>query len=636
MASIHEEEVLGKAYDSRLMRRLLRYLRPYRWQVAIALGAIVLKAAADVVGPYLTKIAIDKYLVRSTGPGSHSFLGKFLSSTPLVGIAQVGAMYVGLLVVSFFLEYLQTYFMQWTGQKVMFDLRSQIFRHLQQMDIGFFDRNPVGRLVTRVTTDVDALNEMFTAGVVSIFEDVFVLAGIIVIMMRMNWKLALITFAVLPLIFFATLVFRDRVRDSYRRIRVAIARINAYLQEHVTGMMVVQLFNRERRAYERFEKINASHMDAFKDAIMAYAVYYPVVEVLSSIAIACVIWFGGNDVLRGATTLGVLVAFMQYAQRFFRPIQDLSEKYNILQSAMASSERVFKLLDTPATIVSPGSTREPAGPGRIEFDHVWFAYRNIPIGDGASDGNGAGSSEPDWVLRDVSFVIEPGETVAIVGHTGAGKTTMISLLMRFYDVQRGAIRIDGVDLREMDLPTLRRRYGVVLQDPFLFTGTVEENIRLGSKWIRDEAVEEAAEQVNVADFIRTLPQGFKEPVRERGTTLSTGQKQLISFARALAHNPRILILDEATSSVDTETEFRVRDALSRMVEGRTSIIIAHRLSTVQRADKIIVMHKGQLREVGSHQQLLAQRGIYWKLYQLQYKDQELPAGTNPVTASADD
>jgi len=636
MASIHEEEVLGKAYDSRLMRRLLRYLRPYSWQVAIALGAIVLKAAADVVGPYLTKIAIDKYLVRSTGPGSHSFLGKFLSSTPLVGIAQVGAMYVGLLVVSFFLEYLQTYFMQWTGQKVMFDLRSQIFRHLQQMDIGFFDRNPVGRLVTRVTTDVDALNEMFTAGVVSIFEDVFVLAGIIVIMMRMNWKLALITFAVLPLIFFATLVFRDRVRDSYRRIRVAIARINAYLQEHVTGMMVVQLFNRERRAYERFEKINASHMDAFKDAIMAYAVYYPVVEVLSSIAIACVIWFGGNDVLRGATTLGVLVAFMQYAQRFFRPIQDLSEKYNILQSAMASSERVFKLLDTPATIVSPGSTREPAGPGRIEFDHVWFAYRNIPIGDGASDGNGAGSSEPDWVLRDVSFVIEPGETVAIVGHTGAGKTTMISLLMRFYDVQRGAIRIDGVDLREMDLPTLRRRYGVVLQDPFLFTGTVEENIRLGSKWIRDEAVEEAAEQVNVADFIRTLPQGFKEPVRERGTTLSTGQKQLISFARALAHNPRILILDEATSSVDTETEFRVRDALSRMVEGRTSIIIAHRLSTVQRADKIIVMHKGQLREVGSHQQLLAQRGIYWKLYQLQYKDQELPAGTNPVTASADD
>ncbi len=636
MASIHEEEVLGKAYDSRLMRRLLRYLRPYRWQVAIALAAIVFKAGADVVGPYLTKIAIDKYLVRSTGPGAHSFLGKYLSSTPLVGIAQVGAMYVGLLVVSFFLEYLQTYFMQWTGQKVMFDLRSQIFRHLQQLDIAFFDRNPVGRLVTRVTTDVDALNEMFTAGVVSIFEDVFVLAGIIVIMMRMNWKLALITFAVLPLIFFATLIFRDRVRDSYRRIRVAIARINAYLQEHVTGMIVVQLFNRERRAYERFEAINASHMDAFKDAIMAYAVYYPVVEVLSSIAIACVIWFGGNDVIRSATSLGVLVAFMQYAQRFFRPIQDLSEKYNILQSAMASSERIFKLLDTSPTVISPPATREPAGSGRIEFEHVWFAYRNISIAESGAGGNGEPPSEPDWVLRDVSFVIEPGETVAIVGHTGAGKTTIISLLMRFYDVQRGAIRIDGVDLREMDLAKLRRRYGVVLQDPFLFTGTVEENIRLGSTWIEDEAVERAAEQVNVADFIRTLPQGFKEPVRERGTTLSTGQKQLISFARALAHNPRILILDEATSSVDTETEFRVRDALSRMVEGRTSIIIAHRLSTVQRADKIIVMHKGQLREVGTHQQLLAQRGIYWKLYQLQYKDQELPAGADPVTANADD
>jgi ATP-binding cassette, subfamily B, multidrug efflux pump len=490
--------------------------------------------------------------------------------------------------------------------------------------------------VTRVTTDVDALNEMFTAGVVSIFEDVFVLAGIIAIMMRMNWKLALITFAVLPLIFLATILFRDRVRDSYRRIRVAIARINAYLQEHVTGMMVVQLFNREQRAYERFENINASHMDAFKDAILAYAVYYPVVELLASVAIACVIWFGGNDVIRNATTLGVLVAFMQYAQRFFRPIQDLSEKYNILQSAMASSERIFKLLDTSASIVSPAATREPAEAGTIEFDHVWFAYRNIPVSDG-EDGNGAAVTEPDWVLRDVSFTIKPGETVAIVGHTGAGKTTIISLLMRFYDVQRGAVRIDGVDVREMDVEKLRRRYGVVLQDPFLFTGTVEDNIRLGSSWIQDQAVQSAAEQVNVADFIRTLPGGFKEPVRERGTTLSTGQKQLISFARALAHDPRILILDEATSSVDTDTEFRVREALSRMVQGRTSIIIAHRLSTVQRADKIIVMHKGRVREIGSHQELLALRGIYWKLYQLQYKDQELGAGISPaVTASADD
>ena len=665
-----EEEVLGKAYDSRLMKRLLTYLRPYKWQTGIALGSIVIKAGADVLGPYLTKIAVDRYLVRV--PGLHTPLDRFLSSQPLVGIAQIAALYVGLLVFAFLLEYLQTYFMQWAGQMVMFDLRSQIFRHLQRMHIGFYDKNPVGRLVTRVTTDVDALNEMFTAGVVSIFEDVFVLAGIVAIMLHMNWKLALIVFAVLPLIGIATQIFRNRVRDSYRRIRVAIARINAYLQEHISGMMVLQLFNREKRAYRKFSEVNAVHMDAFKDAIMAHAVYYPVVEILSSVAIACVIWFGGNSVLRSLTTLGVLIAFIQYAQRFFRPIQDLSEKYNILQSAMAAGERVFKLLDTPVEITSPAVTREPQGPGRIEFDHVWFAYRTTPAAEPSTSRVEAGLSpvptqahvgtglrpvqversstipdEPDWVLRDVSFAIEPGQTVAIVGHTGAGKTTIISLLMRFYDVQRGAITIDGVDLKEMDLSSLRRRFGVVLQDPFLFSGTVEGNIRLGTHWIEDEDILKAAEDVNLADFVRTLPGGFKEEVRERGSTLSTGQKQLISFARALAHEPKILILDEATSSVDTETEFRVQDALSHMVEGRTSIIIAHRLSTVQRADNIIVMHKGQVREMGTHQQLLAQRGIYYKLYQLQYKDQEISAARAPasrtpgslqpeVTASADD
>jgi ATP-binding cassette subfamily B protein len=546
---------------------------------------------------------------------------------------------------------------------VMFDLRSQIFRHLQRMHIGFYDKNPVGRLVTRTTSDVDALNEMFTSGVVSIFEDVFVLAGIVWFMLKMNRNLALITFAVLPLIAIATKIFRDKVRDSYRRIRTAIARINSYMQEHVSGMVVLQLFNREKRAFNKFSEVNAIHMDAFKDAIMAHAVYYPIVEILSAIAIACVIWFGGNDVIRGATTIGVLAAFIQYAQRFFRPIQDFSEKYNILQSAMAASERVFKLLDTPAEITSPAVTKMPTGPGRIEFDHVWFAYRDVPVeaakgagespattqttqskaGNGrvgtglrpvkAEQGSAHASTEPDWILRDVSFTIEPGETVAIVGHTGAGKTTIISLLMRFYDVQKGAVRIDGVDVKEMDLPELRRRYGVVLQDPFLFTGTVEGNIRLGTPGITDADVEKAAEDVNLADFIRALPQGFKEEVRERGSTLSTGQKQLISFARALAHDPKILILDEATSSVDTETELRVRDALNRMVEGRTSVVIAHRLSTIQRADKIIVMHKGQVREVGTHQQLLAQRGIYYKLYQLQYKDQEIPVGTTPqVTA----
>ena len=663
-----EEEVLGKAYDARLMRRLLTYLRPYRWQVVLALAAIILKAGLDVLGPYLTKTAIDKYLAHAAG--SHSILDSWLSSQPVTGIAELAGLYVGTLALTFLFEFLQTYYMQWTGQMVMFDLRSQIFRHLQRMHIGFYDKNPVGRLVTRVTTDVDALNEMFTAGVVSIFEDVFVLLGIIAIMIAMSWKLALMTFAVLPLITWATMIFRVKVRDSYRRIRVAIARINSYLQEAVSGMLVLQLFNREKRAFQQFSKINASHMEAFKDAIMAYAVYYPVVEVLSMIAIAAIIWFGGRDVvqqipalsvifefsrekllavhwIRDVATLGILFAFTQYALRFFRPIQDLSDKYNILQSAMASSERIFKLLDTPVDIESPAVTKKPQGPGRIEFDRVWFSYG---VRGTASDSlakvearsltdSSGEAAELDWVLRDVSFSIEPGETIAVVGHTGAGKTTLISLLLRFYDVQKGAIRIDGVDVKDMDLNDLRRRFGVVLQDPFLFSGTVGGNIRLGSDWIADKDVEKAAEEVNLADFIRTLPGGFAEEVRERGSTLSTGQKQLISFARALAHNPQILILDEATSSVDTETEFRVRDALSRMVQGRTSLVIAHRLSTVQRADKIIVMHKGRVREMGTHQQLLAQRGIYYKLYQLQYKDQEIPLAPSQQpqpTASADD
>jgi ATP-binding cassette subfamily B multidrug efflux pump len=680
-----EEEVLGKAYDSRLMKRLLQYLRPYKWPVGISLISILIKSVADVLGPYLVSIEIDRYLVPVPKTTPFDF---FLSANPYVGIAQIAGMYVGLIALGFLLDYLQTYFMQWAGQMVMFDLRKQIFRHLQRMHIGFYDKNPVGRLVTRVTSDVDALNEMFTSGVVSIFEDVFVLAGITTVMVCMNWKLALITLAVLPLIGYATSIFRDRVRDSYRRIRTAIARINAYMQEHVSGMVVLQLFNREKRSFDKFSEVNAVHMEAFKDAIMAHAVYYPVVEVLSSTAIACVIWFGGNDVIRSLTvgsvavsfsrqhllsfqivhtvvSIGILTAFIQYAQRFFRPIQDFSEKYNILQSAMAASERVFKLLDTPAEITSPAVTKTPVGPGRIEFDHVWFAYRDTPVETGKNAGEGARatqptlpgnghvgtglrpvqaeagsatiSGEPDWILRDVSFTIEPGETVAIVGHTGAGKTTIISLLMRFYDVQKGAVKIDGVDVKDMDLAELRRRYGVVLQDPFLFTGTVEGNIRLGTEGITDADVEKAAEDVNLADFIRALPQGFKEEVRERGSTLSTGQKQLISFARALAHDPKILILDEATSSVDTETELRVRDALNRMVEGRTSVVIAHRLSTIQRADKIIVMHKGQVREVGTHQQLLAQHGIYYKLYQLQYKDQEIPVGAGgEVTAKADD
>jgi ATP-binding cassette, subfamily B, multidrug efflux pump len=627
-----EEEVLGKAYDRGIVRRLLGYLRPYTLQVALALAAIVLKAGADVLGPYLTKTAIDKYL--SANPGGHSFLDRFLSPHPLLGIAQISGMFLSVLLLGFVFEFIQTYLMQWTGQKVMFDLRSQLYRHLQRMDISFFDKNPVGRLVTRVTIDVDALNEMFTSGVVSIVEDIFVLAGILWVMLSMSWRLALIAFVVLPIIIIATQIFRKSVRDSYRRIRTAIARINSFLQEHVSGIIPLQLFNRERKSYEEFEAVNAQHMDAFKDAIMAYALYYPVVETLSSIAIACVLWYGGHSVLSGITTLGVLVAFMQYAQRFFRPIQDLSEKFNILQSAMAAAERVFKTLDTEPKIQSPLVEKEPQGPGRIEFDNVWFAYRHVPV---EKDGKAIPGEEWDWILRGVSFTIEPGETVAIVGHTGAGKTTVISLLLRFYDVQQGAIRIDGVDVREMNLQKLRRRCGVVLQDPFLFSGTIADNIRLGSAHVTREAVERAAAEVNVSDFIHSLPEGFDSLLQERGNTLSTGQKQLVSFARALAHNPRILILDEATSSVDTDTEFRVREALTRLVEGRTSLIIAHRLSTIQRADKIIVMHKGKVREMGTHQQLLTVKGVYWKLYQLQYKDQELSAAlaASPSQARAD-
>src|SRR5215813_5386976 len=496
-----EEDVLGKAYDSRLMKRLLTYLRPYKWQVVVALAAIILKAGLDVIGPLLTKTAVDKYLSKVP---THSWFDRWLSASPLVGIAQLAGLFLTALLLSFGLEYVQTYLMQWTGQKVMFDLRSQIFRHLQHMHVGFYDKNPVGRLVTRVTTDVDALNEMFTAGVVSIFEDVFVLVFIVTIMLRMKWWLALITFAVLPVIFWATMIFRKSVRESYRRIRVAIARINAYLQEHVTGMVVLQLFNREKRAYRSFEKINAQHMEAFKDAILAYSFYYPVVEILSTVAIAAVVWFGGQWALRnagmsltteaaiagGIITPGVVTAFIQYAQRFFRPIQDLSEKYNILQSAMAASERIFKLLDTPVEIPSPEYPVKVEGHGQITFENVWFAYRRVPQektedGRHAASGNGAHSSEQwDWVLRDVSFTIDPGETVAIVGHTGAGKTTIISLLLRFYDIQHGSIKIDGVDIRRIDLMDLRHRYGVVLQDPFLFTGTIEGNIRLGTDWIQ--------------------------------------------------------------------------------------------------------------------------------------------------------
>ncbi len=664
-ATHHDDEVVGKAYDSRLMGRLLTYLKPYKLQTGLSALAIAIKAGADVLGPYLTKVAVDTYMT-GLPPEKLSWLARHLSRTPMTGITELAGIYLGALSLSYALEFLQTYLMQWTGQKIMFDLRSQIFRHLQRMSPVFFDKNPVGRLVTRVTSDVDALNEMFTSGVLAIFEDVFVLTFIVIIMLRMSWPLALLTLAVIPAILFLTKIFRKLVRESYRRIRTNVAKINAFTQEHVSGMAVVQLFNRERRAFDEFEQVNRFHMAAWTDAIFAYAWYYPAVELLSSSAIALVIWRGGYSVLHGAVTLGILIAFMQYAQRFFRPIQDLSEKYNILQAAMAASERVFKLLDSEPEILSPAHPTPGDRSGRIEFRNVWFTYqplteeqqshlekmtgapsmaqsqRNM---DGKEDLHPASSSpvansihdplqdpihDVEWILRGVSFTVEPGETAAIVGHTGAGKTTITALMMRFYDVQHGAVLVDGVDVRQHDLKALRQRFGVVLQDPFLFTGTITDNIRLGSSWITNEAVENAADEVNVGDFIRTLPQGFQEPVKERGATLSTGQKQLISFARALAHAPGILILDEATSSVDTDTEQRVRLALARMITGRTSVLIAHRLSTIQSANTILVMHKGTLRERGTHQQLLAERGLYYKLYQLQYRDQELSSAVQPL------
>jgi ATP-binding cassette subfamily B multidrug efflux pump len=565
----------------------------------------------------------------------------------MTGITECAGLYFAALLISYGLEFLQTYLMQWTGQRIMFDMRSQIFRHLQRMHVGFYDKNPVGRLVTRVTSDIDALNEMFTSGVLAIFEDVFVLLFIVIIMLRMSWPLALLTLSVLPLIMYATRLFRIAVRASYRRIRTAIAKINAYTQEHVSGMNIVQLFNREDRAFRDFSAINAEHRDAFVDQVQAYSLYYPAVEFLSSVAIAAVVWKGGLGVLRGSTflgstvTIGVLLAFMQYAQRFFRPIQDLSEKYNILQAAMAASERVFKLIDTEPEIVSPDVvTAQPDSrfACAIEFRGVWFTYQTLTEEQQlwiatASDAELEASTEIEWILRGVSFTVPRGDTVAIVGHTGAGKTTITALMMRFYDIQRGSVLIDGVDVRELALDTLRQRFGVVLQDAFLFTGTVRTNIRLGSEWITDAEVERAADEVNIGDFIRTLPLGFDEPMQERGATLSTGQKQLISFARALAHRPQILILDEATSSVDTDTELRVRSALERMIQGRTSVVIAHRLSTIQRADTILVMHKGHLRESGTHNELLAERGLYWRLYRLQYKDQEaaiLPVAVEPL------
>jgi len=654
--SSHEEEVLGKAYDARLMRRLLGYLRPYKPEVGVALVAIVGASLLQLAPPYLMKVAIDDHIARGQ----------------LGGLGRIVLLFLGVLAGSFALEFIQTYTMQMTGQRIMFDLRMRIFEHLQRLDVAFYDRNAVGRLMTRVTTDVDVLNDLFTSGVVAAVGDIFKLAGIMVMLVVMDWRLALVAFSVLPLIFLVTQWFRRNVRESYRTVRTWIARINAFLQENITGMATIQLFGREAENFGRFDAINRRHRDANIDSIFYYAVFYPTIELVGALAAALIIWFGGGWTLNATLTLGSLVAFLQYAERFFRPISDMSEKFNVLQSAMASSERIFTLLDTPVVITSKvrlkpdttgaseiasarrkpdttgvseiASARKPdttgaaeiasparrvdstgavgiassarradlarpaahKGPGRIVFDDVWFAYGR--------------ANENPYVLREVSFEVDPGQRVGIVGATGAGKTTLINLLLRFYDVSRGRILIDGVDVRDLELTELRSLFSLVLQDVHLFSGTIASNIRLGRTDLDDACMRRAAAAVHADTFISALPHGFDSPVAERGATLSVGQKQLLSFARALAFDPRILVLDEATSSVDTETELVIRDALRVLMAGRTTLAIAHRLSTIQDMDKILVFHHGQLREKGTHQGLLAQRGIYFKLFQLQYKE----------------
>ncbi len=592
--SVYEEEALGKAYDARLMRRLLTYLWPYRQTVAVALVAIIGHSALQLAQPYLTKLAIDSYI--ATGD--------------LAGLNQIALVFLFVLLGAFVLEYVRTYTLQMTGQKIMFDLRMQVYGHLQKLDVRFFDRNPVGRLMTRVTTDVDVLNELFASGVVAIFGDVFMLIGIMAVLLSMDWRLALVAFSVLPLIVIVTQWFRRHVRETYRTVRIWIARINAYLQEHITGMATVQVFQREKRSFDAFDGINRTHRDANVASIFFYAVFYPAIEIVGALAASLIIWFGGGWVLDESLTLGVLVAFLLYAQRFFRPISDMSEKFNILQSAMASSERIFTLLDTPVKTQSPTKpTPRPApAKGRIEFDGVWFAY-----------------GDDNYVLRDVSFVVEPGERIGIVGATGAGKTTIINLLMRFYDVSRGRILVDGIDVRELSLSDLRGLSSLVLQDAHLFAGSIAANVRLGDQTITDAEIHAAITSVHAKPFIDQLPAGLASPVAERGATLSVGQKQLLTFARALVYEPRVLVLDEATSSVDTETEVLIQDALRVLMKGRTTIAIAHRLSTIQDMDRILVLHKGQLREAGTHQELLARRGIYYKLYQLQYQEQEIAA-----------
>lgn len=591
MTEQREDDVLGKAYDSKLMKRLLIYIKPYKQYVIAAILFNILVAAIGPLRPYLSKVAIDDYIMNKNYDGL---------------LLIVGVLFVSL-VIQAVVQYYLTFFTELMGQKIIYDIRIQLFSHVQRLALKYFDRTPIGRTVTRVTNDVDALNEMFSSGVITVFSDIFMIVFIFIFMFSMSWELSLVALAVIPILFYATFLFRRKVREEYRNVRTHLARLNSYMQEHVTGMNAVQMFAKEKKELEKFSSINNDFKTANIRSVFYYAIFFPFVELLSAVSISMVIWFASGEILQGVLTFGILTAFIQYIEMFWRPVRDLSEKYDILQRAMAASERIFNLLDNKTVIKN---TENPILlqkiRGEIEFKDVWFSY-----------------NPGEYVLKNVSFKINPGETIAIVGATGAGKTSIVNILTRFYDIEKGSITLDGIDIRNLHKNDLRKHISMVLQDVFLFSGTIKSNISLGNEKISEEQILDAAKTVGADKFISKLSNKYDEEVKEKGATLSVGQRQLISFARALAYNPQILILDEATSSVDTETEQLIQNAIEKLLVGRTSIVIAHRLSTIQNANKILVMHKGELKETGTHQELLAKRGIYYRLYELQYKDQEI-------------